>query len=195
MRMRPAGAGAVAPSPAALCSATGPVHARHEHRIYPATLLVAPFPVLGVEKKVGPPSSLPDPKKGRRKPDVGHGVQVRCRAERAYGGVRDISHESGDANCVRASTSTGQANGRVESGKCASQDGNRITKFNEFGEMDIRRCREARQDGWASRSEAEIIMLDPSLSSSSSRRAFSWPGVLYHVPELRREVRFDVRLP
>ena len=47
--------------------------------------------------------------KGWRKPDVEHGAQGRCRAERAHGGVRDVLHASGDASYVRASA--GQANG------------------------------------------------------------------------------------
>ena len=83
-RVRPAGAVAVAPWRGALRSATGPVHAWREHASIRRTLLVAPFPVFGVEKQsrttVRRARCQYQNKKGWRKPDVGHGVQVRRHA-------------------------------------------------------------------------------------------------------------------
>ena len=80
-RVRPAGAGAVAPSPAALRSA-GPVHAWQEHRIYPAYLAGGALPVFGAEKAESdhrPPGSLPNTKKGQRKPHVEYGAALNVR--------------------------------------------------------------------------------------------------------------------
>ena len=44
LRVRPAGAGLVAPSPGALRSAAGPVHAWREHRIHPTYLAGGALP-------------------------------------------------------------------------------------------------------------------------------------------------------
>ena len=63
------------------------------------------------EDRVRPPSAefAANIKKGGRKPNVEHGVQVLCCAEHAYGGVHDVLNESRDASCVCVSTE--QANG------------------------------------------------------------------------------------